>query len=265
MSDSPDADKPTPVMQRYRLTVAYDGTDFHGWQKQLPPDGPPLRTVAGVVERRLCELLRQPIKLVGASRTDSGVHARGQVAHFDAASPVPVERLAKAISSKLPEDVEVVDAAEAPPTFDAISDAKHKQYRYRMWCSDHRPLTKRHAVWHCWEPMEIDRMADAARRIVGTHDFEGFASANHGRETTVRTVFRCDVERPPGDDPEVHIVVEGDGFLYNMVRIIAGTLYEVGRGRYEPEQVDQVIATQDRRLAGPTMPPQGLCLEWIKY
>jgi len=259
------SEQPSTAPQRYRLTIAYDGTRFHGWQKQCPPGRQPLRTVGGVIESRLQMLLRQPINLVGASRTDSGVHARGQVAHFDASNVIPMERLVKAINSKLPDDVEVMDAQVVPDDFDAISGATRKQYRYRLYCSEHRPLALRHVVFPCWVPLDIDAMRDAARRIEGTHDFEGFANAGHGRDSTVRTVYKCAVERDPPMEPEVHIVVEGDGFLYNMVRIIAGTLYEVGRGRMPAEQVDEILATANRRLAGPTMPPQGLWLEWIEY
>ncbi len=252
----------TATRQRYKLTLAYDGTAFHGWQKQVTLDGQPLRTVAGTVEDTLRRVLRQPISLVGASRTDAGVHAVGQTAHFNADTTIPTERLATAINSRLPQDVEVVSAEPAPTTFDAISDAASKQYRYRIHNTTRRPLAIRHTVWHCWIPLDTTAMAAAAARIVGTHDFEGFAAASHGRATTVRTVLRCEIER---HDPELHIVVEGTGFLYNMVRIIAGTLIEVGRGHFQPNRIDQILATCDRRQAGPTLPPTGLCLEWIKY
>ncbi len=251
------------TVTRYKLTMAYDGTAFHGWQKQTPPDGPPLRTVAGVVEDALQRVLRQPIALVGTSRTDAGVHAKGQVAHFDAQpTPIPLEKLTKAINSRLPDDVEVLAAKPVPNTFDAISDATSKQYCYRIYNTARRPLHQRHCVWHCWTPLDIAAMAAAAARLVGTHDFEGFAAAHHGRSSTIRTVLRCDVTT---DDPEVHIVIEGTGFLYNMVRIIAGTLVEIGRGRFEPGVIDRVLASRDRRQAGPTLPARGLCLEWVKH
>lgn len=256
----------TFALPRFKLTIAYDGTDFHGWQKQHPPGAEPLRTVQGVVEDVLRRLLGVPLQLVGASRTDAGVHALGQVAHFEADSRVPLERLAEAANSRLPKDVEIISAEVAPyPTFDAITHAVAKQYRYRLFNAAHRPLTLRHVVYHCWTPLDIDRMNQAACRLVGTHDFGGFAAAGHGRECTTRTIFACRVEREPAFDPEVRIVVEGNGFLYNMVRIIAGTLVEVGRGRFEPEVIDQIIASADRRHAGPTLPPEGLCLQWIEY
>lgn len=252
-------------MRRYQLVIAYDGTLFHGWQKQEPPDKEPLRTVAGVIESAIARTLQQPVKLVGASRTDTGVHAKGQSAHFNAATPIPTQRLAPAINSRLPDDVDVLAAREAPDDFDAISDVESKQYRYRLFNASRRPLDRRTSVYHCWTRLDIDRMNDAAARLLGRHDFAGLAAIDHDRSTTVRTILACRVERPVGFEPEVHIVVEGDGFLYNMVRILAGTLVEVGRGRFEPQVIDRILATADRRLAGPTLPPEGLSLEWIRY
>lgn len=251
-------------MQRYKMTVAYDGTLFCGWQKQEPPGAvEPLRTVQGVIEDALVRLLGQRINLVGASRTDSGVHARGQVAQFDAATRIPLERLGQAINGRLPGDVEVRDVEVAPHAkFDCINDCKSKQYRYRLWHTHRRPLELRHAVYHCWTPLDVERMREAGRRLVGMHDFEGFAAAGHGRASTIRTVHDCRVDV---DEPEVQIVVSGDGFLYNQVRIMAGTLVEVGRGRFGVERVDEVLGVRERRLAGPTLPPGGLWLEWVRY
>ncbi|MCC7409162.1 MAG: tRNA pseudouridine(38-40) synthase TruA [Phycisphaeraceae bacterium] len=326
-SDAPDLSLPR---RRYKLVLAYDGSNFRGWQKQPPPGSAPgsapapgsdagdpadsapgsaggyvqsppsaPRTVAGVMEDAIARTVGQPIKLVGASRTDAGVHALGQVAHFDAATRIPTERLAQAINARLPNDIEVLSAAVVPDTFDAITDAVSKQYRYRIFNAPQKPLAVRHLVYHCWRPLDLDAMSDAARRLIGTHDFAGFAAADHGRVTTVRTIFDCHVELhplahvaasaffPPSSDPtsvafdlastpaspeghrfpprELHVVVTGSGFLYNMVRIIAGTLVEVGWGRLMPEVVTEVLATQNRRLAGSTLPPNGLCLEWIKH
>ncbi|MEX0744197.1 MAG: tRNA pseudouridine(38-40) synthase TruA [Phycisphaeraceae bacterium] len=260
---------------RYKLTIAYDGTAFHGWQRQHPPDRPePLRTVQGVLQSVVSEVLHQPVSLIGASRTDAGVHAEGQVAQFDADCPIPLERMAMAFNSRLPDDLEVRQVDLAPPAFDCINDCTSKQYRYRIWNTPRRPLTLRHAVWHCWTPLDVARMNDAARRVVGMHDFAGFAAAKHGRQSTIRTVHDCHVAPAPGSaapgslspgSPELHVVISGSGFLYNMVRIVAGTLVEVGRGLFEPERVDEALAAADRRLAGPTLPPQGLVLEWIRY
>ena len=253
-------------MRRHKLTLAYDGSAFHGWQRQAPPDGPELRTVQGVLTEALSVTMGQPIFVQGASRTDAGVHAAGQVAHFDADTRIPLERIPDAINARLPDDVEVLDACVVPDTFDACTGALEKQYRYRLWTSSRRPLGVRHLVHHCWTPLDAARMNTAAKLLIGEHDFAAFAAAGHGRESTVRTIFDCRVE-PGGapQSPELHVVVRGNGFLYNMVRIIAGTLVEVGRGRYEPDRITAMLAVKKRELAGPTLPPQGLCLEWIRY
>lgn len=270
MSESPEPstnDTPAPTrqqgtMRRYRLTIAYDGSQFHGWQKQHPPDREPLRTVQGEIETALQRLLGQRIHLLGASRTDTGVHALGQIAQFDAATPIPPDRLLMAINDRLPDDIEVRQLAVVPATFNVISDVHSKQYRYRIHNIAPRPLDRRFVVYHWWLPLDVDRMNDAARRLIGTHDFAGFAAAGHGRQSTIRTIFDCHVQRR---DHEIHVVVSGDGFLYHMVRIMAGTLLEVGRGYFEPEQIDKILHHADRALAGPTLPPQGLWLEWVRY
>lgn len=255
--------------QRYKLTLAYDGAAFFGWQKQEPPGLEPLRTVQGVVEQALMRLLGTPseaLKFFGASRTDSGVHALGQVAQFDATTPIPLEKMALAINARLPEDVEVRSVELAPPDFDCIADARNKQYRYRIFNAMHKPLWVRNAVYHCFPfRLDVQRMQDAAQRLIGTHDIEGFSAAGHGRESTVRTIFDCRVFTDPVFPDEVHMTIQGSGFLYNTVRIIAGTLLEVGRGRFEPGHIDRIITTADRQIAGPTLPPQGLCLQWIAY
>jgi len=265
--------------KRYKLTVAYDGTAFHGWQRQEPLGQPVLRTAQGVLEDALVRVLRQPreaLALLGASRTDAGVHAIGQVCHLNTTSPIPPERMVRAINSRLPDDLEVRAAEVVDLSFDAIRDATDKQYRYRIFDAPFRPLGLRNLVYqHPMRPsFDVMRMNDGARRLVGTHDVEGFAAVAHGRATTVRTVHRCCVEEHPipaglaGEGAagrELHVVISGSGFLYNMVRIVAGTLVEVGRGAMEPERIDEVLATQERRLAGPTLPAMGLCLEWVAY
>lgn len=255
--------------QRYKLTLAYDGSAFFGWQKQEPPDEEPLRTVQGELEAVLVRLLGTPksdLHLMGASRTDSGVHALGQTAMFDADCRIPLERMAKAINARLPDDMEVRNCELAPAGFDVIGDVTNKQYRYRIFNAAHKPLWVRNAVYHCFKAeLDPQRMNDAAQRLIGTHDIEGFAAAGHGRENTVRTIFDCMVFVDPVYPDEIHITIQGSGFLYNSVRIIAGTLIEVGRGRFTPSHIDTILKTADRSFAGPTLPPQGLCLEWVRY
>ncbi len=277
-------------MPRYKLTVAYDGTNFHGWQKQnraeidqseefvslddsINPDQS-VRTVQSALEDAVRHVVREPVQVVGASRTDAGVHARGQVAAFTTTRDIPVEKLPRAVTSRLPDDVQVLKAEIVPDDFDPIRGAIAKGYCYRLAHScassgggsrgrGRRPLFDRHVVAHTAYKLDPVRMNAAARLLMGEHDFTSFTRLNHGRENTVRTVFDCKVT---ADGPRrCRIEVAGSGFLYNMVRIIAGTLVEVGRGAMEPESMPQIIEAKDRRAAGPTLPPEGLCLMWIYY
>lgn len=255
-------------MPRYMLTVAYDGTNFHGWQKQAPIGADDaLRTVQGVLEQAVQQVVREDVNVIGASRTDAGVHAEGQVAAFTSEQEIPVERLPAAINARLPADVQVRGARIVPEAFGPISDAVSKGYRYTFahGCRiDHpRPLFDRDFVF--WTAYDLDplKMHDAAQHIVGEHDFTSFTRLHHGRESTVRTVFDCDVHAI--NDHRCELNISGGGFLYNMVRIISGTLVEVGRGEIEPDAVPGIIEARDRTKAGPTLPPEGLCLMWIKY
>ncbi len=254
-------------MPTYKLTVCYDGTDFHGWQRQEPPGLPPLRTVQGVLEAAVRETVRAPITLTGASRTDAGVHAEGQVAVFAAETRIPVDRLPLAISSRLPDDVQVTAASLAREGFDPISEAVSKCYRYSLgYPTPERRLPpvfeRRFVAWQVHR-LDIAAMAAAAQQFVGEHDFVGFAHATHGKQSTVRRVHQCTVSNPrPG---RIEIDIAGNGFLYNMVRIIAGTLRDVGRGRIAARDIAAVIASGDRARAGDTLPACGLCLRWIHY
>lgn len=275
-------------MPRYRLTLAYDGTRFHGWQKQyateqqlagtgfsgvlLTPGGAPdaegrvqLRTVQGVVEERLRRVCREPVVLQGSSRTDAGVHAAAQVAAFsrasDAAGPPP-ERLLDALNAGLPEDVVGVECEEVPESFDPIADCARKGYRYTIAAGRPRPLWARRYVSSARMGVDVGMMRAVGAVLVGTHDFAAFTNVGAERESTVRTVLSCDVAESDG---LVCLDVSGDGFLYNMVRIIAGTLVEAGRGRIDEARVREALRTGDRRLAGPTLGPEGLRLEWMEH
>jgi len=292
-------------MPRYKLTVAYDGTWFHGWQKQgkrdtadaepaeessdesslavdsahdaaraglaktpsrAEPPADQLRTVQAVLERAIQRVVNEPVIITGASRSDAGVHARGQVAAFTTTRDIPVSKIARAISSRLPDDVRVLRAAIVDDDFDPIKGALGKGYRYRVafGCLPHQvPLFDRHFVARTPHRLDVARMNLAARLLMGEHDFASFARVDHGRETTVRTVFDCKVVQT--SSRRCHLDIAGGGFLYNMVRIIMGTLVEVGRGKVEPESMPGIIAAKDRRAAGPTMPPTGLCLRWVRY
>jgi len=252
-------------MPRFRLHLAYDGTDFHGWQRQEPPGASPLRTVQGVVEEAVSTAVGAPTRVQGASRTDSGVHAKMQIAAFDTETRIPVDRLAAAISSRLPEDVQVLSAHAAPAEFDPSVHCASKGYRYRIrhgvGQGVAQPLFDRRWVWFTFHRLDPAAMQRAAGAFEGTRDFLAMTSADHGRETTVRTIHTCRVRAIDAHD--LAIDVAGPGFLYNMVRIIAGTIVEVGRGRIPATEVTAILDSMDRRRAGPTLPAHGLCLEWI--
>lgn len=249
------------MQRRYRLTVRYDGFEFHGWQKQGCEEQP-LRTAQGVLESAVSRAVRQPVTLIGASRTDAGVHALGQVAAFTAETTIPAERLHDAINRFLPEDIAVAAAREVEPGFDPIAMAQRKAYRYTIHNASVRPVFERHRVYHCWHALDERAMHAAAQHLVGTHDFASFANAHHGRDSTVRTIFSCSVDR---QGERLTMDVCGSGFLYHMVRIIIGTLVEVGRGALAVEQVPRILAARDRAQAGPTLDAAGLCLMWIRY
>ena len=242
-----------------KMTIAYDGAGFHGWQRQAD-----VRTVQEDLEETAKRIIRHPLNIVGASRTDAGVHARGQVAHLRTSTPIPAGNIRRAIGSRLPKDISVVRVEDVPMAFHATRDPLSKLYRYRIACDERRPVqwqAARHS-WHVWWPLDVARMQAAADFLVGVHDFAGFASAGSPRGSTVRSVLRVQVQTSFN---EIIIDVEGVGFLYNQVRNMVGTLVEIGRGHWPPERVDEILASRDRSLAGPTAPPQGLCLQWIKY
>ena len=251
-------------MPRYKLTVAYEGTNFHGWQKQEPREKPPLRTAQGVLERVVSGVVREPVILTGASRTDSGVHAVGQVAAFSTSREIPIERLPRAITARCPSDLQVHSAELVDEAFDPISDAVRKQYGYTIQHGRVTPpLFDRRTIWRTHHDLDPELMKRGAQLLKGTHDFEAFANASHGRESTTRRIEKCEVIEITQNKLRIDVV--GDGFLYNMVRIIAGSLLEIGRGARVPESITEAITHTDRTLTGPTLGPEGLCLEWIEY
>ncbi len=259
-------------IQRYKLTLAYRGTRYHGWQQQFaaptwkgpaPEPGQGIPTVQETVQRALAEVVRHPVLLCGSSRTDAGVHAKGQVAHFDTtAVQIPPLGLMRAVNARLPEDIVLRALEPVDQTFDAISSTISKRYQYLIWNAPQRNVFLSGLAWHRWQTLDLPAMRTAAALLVGEHDFASFARTGHGRESTVRTVLACDVS---ARGPRVVIGVEGTGFLWNMVRIIVGTLVEVGIGRYGPQRVQQMLEAADRRCAGPTAPAHGLYLQWIRY
>ena len=247
------------MRRNIRMIIAYDGTEFHGWQRQ-----PNLRTVQDAIEQAARRVVRHQVSVVGSGRTDAGVHAAGQVAHFETDCDMPCDNLRKAIGGRLPKDISILELREAPagyrPSFDAVS----KLYRYTIYNDAPRPVEemRQRYVYHFWHPLEVDRMADAARRLVGEHDFASFATTGREYETTVRTILRLEVHRR---FREIYLDVEGTGFLYNQVRNMVGTLIDIGRGHWPVEMIDTILAARSRSAAGPTAPARGLCLQWVRY
>ncbi len=248
------------AVRNIKLTITYDGSEYHGWQIQ-----PGLRTIQGVTTDAIQDLLGSEVRLFGASRTDAGVSALGQVGLIQIDSPIPTENLAKAITDRLPADIAVTEAVDVPEGFDLMGAVTNKLYRYTIFTGPVRPVLQIRHCWHLPTKLDITAMAEAAQLLLGKKDFKSFASAADKRENTVRTIFRCDVSNEEGEKDLVHVEVEGDGFLYNMVRNIVGTLVEVGLGRWRPEKMNEIIEAKDRTAAGQLAPAQGLCLMWIKY
>jgi tRNA pseudouridine38-40 synthase len=256
---------------RYKLTIAYRGTKFHGWQTQavnqtwkgpMPPKGHGIPTIQENLRRALIKVVGHDVNVVGSSRTDSGVHAKAQIAHFDTdQDQIPPEGLRRSVNTKLPDDILVRYIEPVPDTFDAIWSTARKRYQYFIWSALDRPPFFSDMVWHQWKPLDLDAMKEGAKYFVGQHDFASFARPGHTRENTVRTIYDCSICFRA---PRLVIGVEGNGFLWNMVRIMVGTLLDVGLGRFKPEEMKQMLEAKDRKAAGLTAPPQGLYLQWIK-
>lgn len=242
-------------MKRVKLTVAYDGTAYCGWQVQ--PNGP---TIEGEINRALFELTGEKIQVVGASRTDAGVHGLCNVAVFDTESPIPGEKFSYALNQRLPEDIKIQNSCEVAADFHPRHQESRKTYQYSIWNAAFPNPTKRLYSHFTYGTLNIEAMQKAASYLIGEHDFKSFCATAAVVETTVRTIYDLSVEKK---EEMVTITVTGNGFLYNMVRIIAGTLMEVGYGRLQPEKLQDILDARDREAAGPTAPAKGLCL--VKY
>lgn len=244
-------------MKRVMLRVAYDGTDYCGWQLQ-----PGVATIEGVLNEQLAELLGERVAVTGASRTDSGVHALGNVAVFDTDTRIPAEKICYALNARLPQDIVVQESREVAPDFHPRRCESKKTYEYRILNREFPlPLMRRDTYFY-HRRLDVEAMARAAGYLVGTHDFQSFCAAHAQVLTTVRTVYSCEVEKT-GD--LIVIRVCGAGFLYNMVRIIAGTLIEVGAGARAPEDIPDILAACARSAAGPTAPACGLTMVGIEF
>ncbi len=242
---------------RYKLTIAYDGTAYSGWQRQ--PD--PVRTVQRAVEKAAGEIVNHPVTVAGSSRTDAGVHAMGQVAQMDITTHIEPGRLRLAINSRLPADILIRKLEPVEPAFD-VSRAVKKRYRYLIWADRDRPVFHRYFVYHFWPRLNLGTMRESCKLFVGTHDFAAFQGRGDDRQTTTRTIFHCDIHQR---GPLVIFSVEGSGFLYHMVRNMVGTVLETGRGHWPAAQVGQLLEAGEQGECGPCAPASGLCLQWIRF
>lgn len=242
-------------MKRVKLTVAYDGTDYHGWQIQNNGI-----TIESELNRCLSELFGEQIQVIGASRTDAGVHALGNVAVFDTECRMPAEKISYALNQRLPEDIRIQRSEEVAPDWHPRRCESRKTYEYRIYRGEFPMPVKRLYSYFIYHPLDVDSMRKAAALLEGEHDFKSFCQTGAQVENTVRTIYSVEIEE---QGAELVIRVCGSGFLYNMVRIIAGTLIEVGRGSRRPEDMTAVLQAVDRSAAGPTAPAHGLTL--VRY
>lgn len=245
-------------MKRVKLVVAYDGTNYCGWQ--LQPNGV---TIEEVLNQALSDLLREPVSVIGASRTDSGVHSLGNVAVFDTENRMPADKICLALNQRLPEDIRVQSSEEVSLTWHPRKQNCVKTYEYRILNRRINMPVLRLYTHFCYYSLDVEKMVEAAAYLVGEHDFRSFCTLRRQDEDTVRTIYSLTVERTPDD--VITIRVSGSGFLYNMVRIIAGTLMKVGMGACEPEEMKGILAARDRQQAGPTAPARGLTLVSMEY
>lgn len=244
-------------MRNIKLTLEYDGTNYFGWQKQ-----PKEVTVQGAVEEALTKLTKEEISITGCSRTDSKVHAKGYICNFKTNSRIPAESFREALNFHLPEDIAVIASEEVDEAFHSRYDCIGKMYSYTIVNTRSRMPMCRNFAYHVKYELNIDRMKEAAEFFIGTHDFEAFRNLGSSVKTTVRTITELNVVQ---EKEYIKIYIAADGFLYNMVRIIVGTLIDVGMGKKEPADIISILESKERKKAGKTCPPQGLCLFEVYY
>jgi tRNA pseudouridine38-40 synthase len=247
-------------MRTIKLTLAYDGTDYAGWQAQ-----PNAKTLQGTLEAAITKVTGETIRVLASGRTDAGVHALGQVVSFSTNSDMPADVLQRAITNNLPRDMVVLEVLDAPPEFNALRDTVRKRYHYQLDDGPTPNPLDRHHVWHYGRPLNVEAMKQGAELLRGTKDFASFQSSGSPRESTWRTVSGLTVARSEEEPHRISIDIVADGFLYNMVRAIVGTLVEVGLGNHPPSWVREVLDAKDRSRAGRTAPAHGLCLMRAYY
>lgn len=244
-------------MRNIKLVIEYDGKKFGGWQKQ-----PNKLNIQGEIEKAIEEITGESIELNASGRTDAGVHSLGQTANFKTNSTIELEKIPIAINSKLKQSIRVISAEEADENFHARYSCKGKKYRYVINNSKYGSAIYRDLEYHVPMKLDVKKMKEAAKYFEGEHDFKGFKASGTSSKSSVRTIYKAEVKK---DEDKIIIELEGNGFLYNMVRIISGTLVDVGLGKIKPEDIPEIIESKDRTKAGKTLPAQGLYLVEVYY
>lgn len=245
-------------MRNFKLLLAYDGTRYKGWQRLGNSD----QTIQGKLEHVLTKMVGTPVEIIGSGRTDAGVHAMGQTANFHADTTMSCQEICSYLRQYLPEDIGVLSVEEVDLRFHSRYNAVRKTYRYRIWNSDNPCVFERKYVWPVTEQFDLRAMKEAAMYFLGSHDFLAFCSNKHFKKSSIRTIYALDIDRR---GEELQFRITGDGFLYNMVRIIVGTLLDVGRGTLLPQDIPELFESKSRVEAGMTAPARGLCLMEVEY
>lgn len=245
-------------MRNIKLTIEYDGKDFNGWQKQ-----PNKLNIQGTIEQAIKSITGEDVELNASGRTDAGVHALGQVANFKTNSQIPIEKFAIAINSRLKKSIVIKKAEEVDERFHSRLNCKRKTYRYIINNSPYGTAIYRYLETHIPQKLNVEKMKKAVKYFIGEHDFKAFKASGTSSKSSVRTIYNATVKEMPNN--RIYIELTGNGFLYNMVRIISGTLVEVGIGKLQPEDIQNIIESKKRENAGKTLPPQGLYLVSVEY
>ena len=245
-------------MRNIKLVIEYDGKEFNGWQKQ-----PTKLNIQGNIEQAIKQITGEEVDLTASGRTDAGVHAFGQVANFKTNSNIPTDKIAIAINTKLKRSIRILSAEEVDERFHSRLSCKKKTYRYVINNSEFSSAIYRNLETHISQRLDIEKMQEASKYFIGEHDFKAFKASGTSSKSSVRTIYKLDVKQMPQN--RIYIEVTGNGFLYNMVRIISGTLVDVGIGKIKPNEIEKIIKSKNRQQAGKTLPPNGLYLLNVEY
>jgi tRNA pseudouridine38-40 synthase len=244
-------------LKNFKLTIEYNGTNYHGWQRQHNSI-----TIQEIIENAIENITGEQVIITGSGRTDKGVHATGQAANFYSNTKISAAKIPHALNSKLPKDIVVTDCQEVEQSFHARYSAKGKEYSYQIYNNTFNSPFLREFSWHILHPLDVKTMEEACKFFLGTHDFSAFKSSGSSIKTTVRTIYTFDISK---EKNLIRITTSGNGYLYNMVRIMVGTLVEIGQGKMSSENIKKLLLSKDRSLSGITAPAQGLCLEKVFY